>query len=290
MGIKVIADSGADLPKKLIEEFNIKVVPLFVNIDEEEYLDGVTINSMDLFNNMRNGAVYKTAQVSIKTFKELFVEYAKNKEKCIYIAFSSELSGTYQAAVMAKREVLDEYPDFDIDVIDTKAASFGCGLIINHAIKLINDGKNKSEVIEAINFYIEHIEHIFTVDNLEYLYRGGRVSRTTAFVGGLLNIKPILNVEDGKLVPLEKIRGRKKVIKRMVDIMEERGIELANQTIGISHGDDLESAEILKQQIEERFGCKNFVVTMIGAVIGAHAGPGTLALFFLNKEIPSQYR
>lgn len=290
MSIKVIADSGADLPKKLIEEFDIKVVPLFVNIDEEEYLDGVTIDSLELFNNMRNGAVYKTAQVSIKTFKELFIEYAKNNEKCIYIAFSSELSGTYQASVMAKREVLEEYPDFDIDVIDTKSASFGCGLIINYAVKLIKDGKNKTEVIEAIQFYIEHIEHIFTVDNLEYLYRGGRVSKTTAFVGGLLNIKPILNVEDGKLIPLEKVRGRKKVIKRMVDIMEERGLDLSNQTIGISHGDDLESAEILKHQIEERFGCKDFIITLIGAVIGAHAGPGTLALFFLNKEIPNNFK
>lgn len=287
MDIKIIADSGADLPKKFIEKFDIKVMPLFVNRDKEEYLDGETISSLDLFNNMRAGVVYKTAQVSIKTFKELFMEYAKNNVNCIYIAFSSELSGTYQAAVIAKREVLEEYPNFDIDVIDTKAASYGCGLIIKYAIDLVRDGKSKSEVIEAIHFYIDHIEHIFTVDNLEYLFRGGRVSRTTAFVGGLLNIKPILNVEDGKLVPLEKIRGRKKVIKRMVDIMEERGSDLASQTIGISHGDDLEFAENLKQEIEERFACKDFVITIIGAVIGAHAGPGTLALFFLNKKIPS---
>ena len=290
MSIQIIVDSGSDLPKEFVEKFNIKVVPLYVNIGEEEYLDGVTIEAVDLFNNMRKGSVYKTSQVSIKTFKEVFIQYAKENKECIFIGFSSELSGTYESAVIAKREVLEEYPDFDIDLIDTKAASYGCGLIINYAVKLVDKGKTKPEILEAIDFFKDHIEHIFTVDNLEYLYRGGRVSRTSAFVGGLLNIKPILNMEEGKLVPLEKVRGSKKVIKRMVEIMGERGQDLENQIIGISHGDDLETTEFLKEQIQERFGTKDFVITMIGAVIGAHAGPGTIALFFLNKEIPDKYK
>ncbi|HHT50650.1 MAG TPA: DegV family protein [Eubacteriaceae bacterium] len=290
MSIQIIVDSGSDLPKEFTEKNNIKVVPLYVNIGDEEYLDGITIDSLELFNNMRKGAVYKTSQVSIKTFKEVFTQYAKENKKCIYISFSSELSGTYQASVMARREVLEEYPDFDIDVIDTKAASYGCGLIIKHVVELVNKGKTKPEILEALQFFINHIEHIFTVDSLEYLFRGGRVSRSSAFVGGLLNIKPILNMEDGKLIPLEKVRGRKKVIKRMVDIMEERGEDLANQTIGITHGDDLETAELFKELIQERFGTKDFVITMIGAVIGAHAGPGTIAIFFFNKEIPDKYK
>lgn len=265
-------------------------MPLFVNIDDQEYLDGETIQSVDVFNNMRKGAVYKTAQVSIKTFRELFIEYAKKNKQCIYIAFSSGISGTYQAAVIAMREVLEEYPNFDINVIDTKAASYGCGLMIKYVVNLIKDGKSKEQVLEALDFYRQHMEHIFTVDDLEYLYRGGRVSHSAAFVGGILNIKPVLNVEDGKLVPLEKVRGTKKVFKRMLDIMGERGADLANQTIGICHADALESVEILKQQMEERFGCKDFVVTMIGSVIGAHTGPGTVGIFFLNKEIPGQFK
>ena len=144
--------------------------------------------------------------------------------------------------------------------------------------------------MEAIDFYSQHMEHIFTVDDLDYLYRGGRVTQTAAFVGGILNIKPVLNVEDGKLVPLEKVRGTKKVFKRMLDIIEERGSNLANQTIGICHADALESVEFLKQQMKERFGCKDFVVTMIGAVIGAHTGPGTVGIFFLNQEPPSSLK
>src|SRR5690554_6720683 len=185
-----------------------------VNLDNDEFLDGVTIDPLVLFENMRKGAIYKTAQVSIHTFKELFLEYAKKGEQCIYIAFSSGLSGTYQAAIMAQSDVLEEYPEFDVTIIDTKAASFGCGLIVYYANRMIQAGKSKEEVVQAIHFFSEHMEHVFTVDNLEYLYRGGRVSRTAAFVGGLLNIKPILDVEDGKLIPIEKIRGRKKVLKR----------------------------------------------------------------------------
>lgn len=290
MSIQIIADSGSDLPKDIVKEYDIEVIPLIVIRGEKEYLDGVTIDPKKLYDDMREGAVYKTAQVPFQTFKEVFTKYAKAKQSCIYIAFSSGLSGTYQAAELAKKEVLEEYPDFDLDIIDTKAASFGCGLMIYYAAQMVRSGRTKKQVVEAIKFYFQSMEHIFTVENLEYLFRGGRVSRTSAFVGGLLNIKPILNVEDGKLQPLEKIRGRKKVLKRIVDLMEERGVDLESQVIGISHSDDLETAENLKNQIEARFNCRDFVITEIGAVIGAHVGAGTLALFFLNKEIPENYK
>src|SRR5699024_186709 len=133
-------------------------------------------------------------------------------------------------------------------------------------------------------YHAKHMEHIFTVDDLEYLYRGGRVSRTAAFVGTLLKIKPILHVDDGKLVPLEKIRGSKKVLSRMLDIMEERGTDFKNQTIGISHGDDPETAQKLAEMIKEKFDVQKVLIEMVGAVIGAHSGPGTLAVFFLNDE------
>src|SRR5699024_5215057 len=165
-----------------------------------------TIDPKKLYDDMREGVIYKTAQVPFQAFKEVFVKYAKNNQPCIYIAFSSGLSGTYQAAELAKKEVLEEYPDFDFDIIDTKAASFGCGLIIYYAAQMIRDGKSKEQIVKAIHFYSKSMEHIFTVEDLEYLFRGGRVSRTSAVVGGLLHIKPILNINaaDGKLQPLEK--------------------------------------------------------------------------------------
>src|SRR5699024_10132952 len=154
-----------------------------------------------------------------------------------------------------------------------------------HAANMAADNKSMEEIKQYVADYAKHMEHIFTVDDLEYLYRGGRVSKTAAFVGSLLKIKPILHVEDGKLIPLEKIRGSKKVLSRMLSIMEERGIDLQHQTIGISHGDDLETAEKLADMIKEKFGVTDIIIEMVGAVIGAHSGPGTIALFFSNKSI-----
>ncbi|WP_069649845.1 DegV family protein [Caloranaerobacter ferrireducens] len=286
MTVRIITDSACDLPKNIIDEYNIRVIPILVYLENIEYLDGETLNPVDLYNNMRNGKVYKTAQIPPATFKEVFLEYANKNESVIYVAFSSGLSGTYQSALMAKNEVLEEYPDFDLEVIDTKCASVGFGLVVYKAAQMAKEGKSKEEIINAINFYSQHMEHVFTVDDLEYLYRGGRVSRTAAFVGSLLNIKPILDVEDGKLVPIEKVRGRKKVLKRMIEIMEERGVDLSNQVIGINHGDDLEGAKKLEDMIRERFGCKEFIVNIVGCAIGAHSGPGTLSVFFLNEKPP----
>ncbi len=284
MSIKIIADSAADLPPQIIEEYNIEILPLIVTIDDQEFRDGEDIKPLEIFNGMREGKVYKTAQIPIIYFQELFTKYAQEKQSCIYLAFSSELSGTYQAAVMARNQVLEDYPDADIDVVDTKCASLGAGLVVYKAIQLARAGKSNEEIIEKAIFTARHMEHIFTVDDLEYLYRGGRVSKTAAFVGGILNIKPILDVEDGKLIPIEKKKGRKKVLRRIIELMVERGVDLENQLIGISHGDDEEGAETLKEMITEKFGSHNFMINTIGAVIGAHAGPGTLAVFFLNEE------
>jgi DegV family protein with EDD domain len=148
---------------------------------------------------------------------------------------------------------------------------------------MAKEGKSYEEIIKSIKFNAQHMEHIFTVDDLEYLYRGGRVSKTAAFVGGVLNVKPILHVKDGKLIPIDKVRGRQKAMKRMIELVKERGVDLQNQLIGINHGDDLEGANKLKGMLEVEFGCKDFLVSCIGCAVGAHSGPGTLSVFFLNK-------
>ncbi|MGG2065503.1 DegV family protein [Bacillus sp. S14(2024)] len=284
MTIKIITDSAADLSKELLQTYDIEMIPLRVYDEQEnEFLDGVTLDPIDLLRNMREGKVYKTSLPSLETIQEVFTTYAKQDVTCIYLAFSSELSGTYQSSVLVGEEVKEAYPNFSLDIIDTKCASTGQGLVVLEAAKMAKDGATKEEILNRIAFMTKHMEHIFTVADLQYLVRGGRVSKVAGFIGGLLNIKPILNVEDGKLIPLEKIRGRKKVFQRIVDIMETRGKDLKNQTIGISHGDDLESVNILTEMITEKFGCKVFVVNSIGAAVGAHAGPGTLAIFFLNE-------
>ncbi|MED0857929.1 DegV family protein [Bacillus pseudomycoides] len=284
MSVKIITDSAADLPKELLQAYDIDLIPLRVYDEAEtEYLDGVTLDSVQLLQKMREGEVFKTSLPSLETFQEKFVTYAKQSTPCIYVAFSSELSGTYQSSVVIKEEVQETYADFDLEIIDTKCASLGQGLVVLEAAKMAKEGASKEEILKRIAFLTKHMEHIFTVADLQYLVRGGRLSKVAGFIGGLLNIKPILNVEEGKLVPLVKIRGRKKVLGRIVDIMEERGKDLKGQTVGITHGDDLETANALKALITEKFGCDVFIVNTIGAAIGAHTGPGVLTLFFLNE-------
>ncbi|OUA65766.1 DegV family protein [Bacillus thuringiensis] len=284
MGVKIITDSAADLPVELLQAYDIDLIPLRVYDEAEtEYLDGVTLESVTLLQKMREGAVYRTSLPSLETFQEKFVSYAKEGNPCIYLAFSSELSGTYQSSVVIKEEVKETYADLDLEIIDTKCASLGQGLVVLEAAKMAKDGASKEDILNRVAFLMNHMEHIFTVADLQYLVRGGRLSKVAGFIGGLLNIKPILNVEEGKLVPLEKVRGKKKVLSRIVDIMEERGKDLKGQTIGMTHGDDLETAEALKSLITERFGCEVFIVNTIGAAIGAHTGPGVITLFFLNE-------
>ena len=284
MGVKIITDSAADLPVELLQAYDIDLIPLRVYDEAEtEYLDGVTLESVTLLQKMREGAVYRTSLPSLETFQEKFVSYAKEGNPCIYLAFSSELSGTYQSSVLIKEEVKETYANLDLEIIDTKCASLGQGLVVLEAAKMAKDGASKEGILKRVAFLMNHMEHIFTVADLQYLVRGGRLSKVAGFIGGLLNIKPILTVEEGKLVPLEKVRGKKKVLGRIVDIMEERGKELKGQTIGITHGDDLETAEPLKALITERFGCEVFIVNTIGAAIGAHTGPGVITLFFLNE-------
>ncbi|PGB02350.1 DegV family protein [Bacillus toyonensis] len=284
MGVKIITDSAADLPVELLQAYDIDLIPLRVYDEAEtEYLDGVTLESVTLLQKMREGAVYRTSLPSLETFQEKFVSYAKEGNPCIYLAFSSELSGTYQSSIVIKEEVKETYADLDLEIIDTKCASLGQGLVVLEAAKMAKDGASKEDILKRVAFLMNHMEHIFTVADLQYLVRGGRLSKVAGFIGGLLNIKPILNVEEGKLVPLEKVRGKKKVLSRIVDIMEECGKDLKGQTIGMTHGDDLETAEALKSLITERFGCEVFIVNTIGAAIGAHTGPGVITLFFLNE-------
>lgn len=283
MSIKIIADSPCDLPWEIVNEHGIEVVPLTVLFNDEEFLDGQSLKSKELLAGMRAGNVYKTSQVSPKVFYDCFLQHAEKGEKCIYIAFSSALSGTYNSSLIAKEEVLTKYPDFELEIIDSKCASMGLGLVVYKAALMVEQGKNKEEIVNSTKFNAQHMEHIFTVDDLEYLYRGGRVSRSAAFIGGILNIKPILNVEDGKLIPIDKVRGRQKSFKRIIELIKERGTDLSNQIIGISHGDDIESVNKIRRMMEQEFGCSKFIVNNIGCAVGAHSGPGTLSIFFLNE-------
>lgn len=286
MPVKILADSACDLPKDFYTEYHVTLFPLKVHVEGQEYEDVRTIDPKTVYDAIRNGDVPKTSQVSPLLFEEVFTRMAENNENGIYIAFSSELSGTYQTSVMILDQVKEKYPNFNFTIVNTKCASLGYGLVVREAARLAEENISKEEVLKDVLFRSEHMEHLFTVEDLDYLAKGGRVSKASAFLGGLLNIKPILNVEDGKLVPIEKIRGKKKVYRRILDLMKERGADFKDQVVGISHADAYETALEVKAMFEEELHPKEVYITDIGAVIGAHTGPGTIAIFFLNK-LPS---
>lgn len=283
MQVKILADSACDLPKSFYEENNVTLLPLKVHLNGEEYEDVKNIDPKAVYDAIRNGSTPKTSQTSPLLFEEVFTQMAERNEDGIYIAFSSELSGTYSTAVMILDQVKEKYPNFNLTIVDTKCASLGIGLIVQEAAKLAQNNASKEEILKDVLFRSVHMEHLFTVEDLDYLARGGRVSKASAFLGGLLNIKPILNVEDGKLVPIEKIRGKKKVLRRIIEIINERGAHLGDQIIGISHADNEETAQEMKAMIVEEFHPKEVYISSIGSAIGAHTGAGTISIFFLNQ-------
>ncbi len=284
MPVKIITDSACDLPLEITKKYDIDVMPLLVYVDDVEYRDNIDIQPKEFYEKMRNGAETRTAQITSVDFEREFSKYLDYEGDILYIAFSSGLSGTYQTAEIIKNNLKDEHKNLKLHIIDSKCASLGFGLVVYFAAKLAKENKSIEEIIEKVNFYKEHMEHIFTVDDLEYLFKGGRVSRSSYAIGSMFNIKPILDVEDGKLIPIHKIRSRKKAIKKMLEIVGERGVNLENQIVAISHGDDIEKALYIKEELEKKYHPKEFVINNIGPVIGAHSGPGTLSIFFLNQK------
>ncbi len=284
--MKIFADSASDLPKSFYEQNNVKIIPLRVQMNGQEYDDVIGIEIQDIYNAIRQGDLLKTSQASPERFLEEFKALGQSGEEGIYIALSSQLSGTYSTAVMMAEQVKEQYPDLKLTIIDSKCASFGIGLLVKEAVHLREVGFHVDETVDKIRFMADHMEHLFTVEDLDYLAKGGRVSKASAFIGGLLSIKPLLDVEGGKLVPIEKFRGRKKVMKRMIELMKERGNSLSEQVIAITHSDDLETAEEMKALIIENFHPKAVEIHQIGSVIAAHTGIGTIAVFFLNNLLP----
>ncbi|ULT58117.1 DegV family protein [Neobacillus drentensis] len=282
MTVKILADSACDLPLNFYNENNVVLFPLKVQINDQDYEDVKTIDPKTVYDTIRSGVVPKTSQVSPLLFEEVFTEMAEKNEEGIYIAFSSELSGTYSTAVMILDQVKEKYPDFQLTIVDTKCASLGAGLVVMEAAKLSLQNATKEEILADVSKRCKHMEHIFTVEDLDYLAKGGRVSKASAFLGGLLNIKPILNMEEGKLVPIEKIRGQKKVFRRIIEIMKERGSRLDEQIIGISHADTEATALEVKEMIMNEFHPKEVYISSIGSAIGSHTGPGTISIFFLH--------
>ena len=285
MDFQIITDSCCDFPTPMYGQLGLTFVPLTVEFRGNTFDDKNDDTLKDMYQGLRTGEVAKTSAVNPSRWSQAMEKALAAGKDVLVLAFSSGLSTTYQSAVIAAEELKDAYPDRKIQVIDTLCASMGQGLLVWYACKKRDEGLSLNEVAQWVLDNRLHLCHWFTVDDLMYLKRGGRISAATALVGTMLQIKPLLHVDDeGHLINMTKTRGRKAAIDAMVKKAQELGAGYDNSTMFISHGDCLSDAEYLSRQLKEKCGVKDVVISYVGAVIGSHSGPGTLALFFLGSH------
>lgn len=292
MSFCIITDSASDIPESIIKEYQLYVMPTPVTIEGTDYFDGETIFPDQFYEIQASGKDIKTYHISQYMFQEHFRPFAQRSDEVLYICFSTGIAGTFNAANLAYDVIKEEYPDFKMTIIDSKCASVGYGLVVEHLLRMQRNGAPKELLIEAAQFFCEHMEHAVTVMELDYLFKGGRLTRTSFLAGSLLNIKPIIIVdENGSLKAVEKSRGWKKAQNRILDIVGEKGADLENQVIGACYGTDKNSFEYIKKELVDRYHVKGILEGRVGCAIGAHTGPGILGIVFLNatKEEYQKY-
>lgn len=280
----IVTDSCCDLTAEMAQKLDLTVIPLCVEIEGKvyyNYLDEREITFKDFYDKLRTKCPTKTSSINVSQFEEAMAPILASGKDILYIGFSSGLSGTYNTSLIAIEELSARYPDRKIYAVDTLAASQGQGMICYYAYL----EKQKGKTIEEVRDFVENNRlkmcMWFTIDDLMFLKRGGRISATTAVLGSMLSIKPVLHVDDeGHLISMSKARGRKASIRAIVDEAAQRGIDIENQVLFITHGDCLEDAQYLAELVRERLHVKEIHINHVGPVIGSHSGPGTLALFF----------
>lgn len=282
----IFTDSACDLSRSLLGEWGIPFESLTYKFENSDkiYIND-EIPAKEFYDKMREGGVAKTAAVNPDTFKLTFEKVLAEGKDILYIGFSSGLSTTFNSGRIALNDLKEAYPDRKLIAVDTLAASAGMGLLVFLALQKKNDGATIEENAEYIESIKLNLCHWFTVDDLVYLKRGGRVSPAAAFFGNMIGIKPVLHVDnEGHLVPVSKVRGRKTSITAMADQYGELALDKENGVVYISHGDCEDDAKFLADLLATRYSAKVSIITDVGPVIGAHSGPGTLALFFLGSK------
>lgn len=291
MDFEIVTDSSCNLPEEMIDGFGLHILSLTFMTDGDEtiyqsYRKGQHTDLAQFYAMMREGKVFKTSLPNLGESEALIRGLLEAGRDVLYIGFSNALSGTFEATSLLCKQLAAEFPERKIYAVDTLGASLGEGLLVWYAVQQAREGKSIDEVRTWLEDHKLNLAHWFTVDDLMFLFRGGRVSRTSAWAGTMLNIKPVMHMDnEGRLIPLEKVRGRKKSLNALVDHMEQSALEpIGEQAVFITHGDCLEDAEYVADQVKSRFGVSNVVINYVDPVIGAHSGPGTVALFFLAKE------
>ncbi|MCD7836445.1 MAG: DegV family protein [Lachnospiraceae bacterium] len=284
MAFCIITDSASDIPDSIKKEYNLYVIPTPVTIEGIDYFDGESVFPDEFYTIQSEGRDIKTYHISQFMFEQSFRPYAERGDEVLYICFSTGIAGTFQAANLAYNVIKEDYPDFKMTIIDSKCASMGFGLVVERLLRMQKNAAPNELIIEAARFFCEHMEHVVTVSELDYLFKGGRLSRTSFLAGSVLDIKPIIIVdENGSLKAVEKVRGRKKSLKRMIDMVGEKGKNLENQIIGACYGTDKEAFDYITGQLQERYNVKGIIRGRVGCAIGAHTGPSILGIVFLNE-------
>ena len=283
-----MTDSSADLTAELVAELGVEVIPLSFTMEDKTYYnfpDNRDIDPADFYNRLRNGAMATTSAVNVATYTDTIEPMLKEGKDVLVLAFSSGLSATCRSAQIAAEELMEQYPDRKVYVVDTLCASLGQGLLVWYAANLKKEGKTIEEVRDWTEEHKLNLCHWFTVDDLHFLKRGGRISAATAVLGTMLSIKPVMHVDnEGHLIKVGTARGRNASLKALVDHMAQTAQEPGKQVVFISHGDCLADAQKVADDVKSRFGVETVIINYVGPVIGAHSGPGTVALFFMGSE------
>lgn len=284
--LRIITDSASDLPNDYIRQHNLHVIPTPVVIDDVDYFDGETIQTEEFYHILDDiKRDVKTYHINPAMFTEAFLPYAKTGDSIIYLCFSTGIAGTYNAANIAKSNILEDYPDFDLTIIDSKCASAGFGLLVTKLVTMLEKNASKEEIIEAADYFISHIRHVFTVQTLAYLIKGGRLTKFKGTLAETLDMKPVLIVnEEGALAVIKTVRGRKKSLRYLIDYAKENAYQIENQTIALCHGEDTESLSFVNELVQETFHPKNTIVSVVGCAIGAHTGRGLVGFCFFDAD------
>lgn len=285
MSFQIITDTCCDFPTPMYAQLDLVCVPLVVNFRGQTTEDKNDDSLKILYSALRSGEVSTTSAVNPECWKQAVEGSLREGKDVLVLVFSSGLSTTYQSACIAAQDLQESYPDRKIVVIDTLSASMGQGLLVWYACKHRDAGESLEQVAAWVEENKLHLCHWFTVDDLMYLKRGGRISAATAVVGSMLQIKPVLHMDDeGHLINMAKARGRRASLDAIAKKIRELGEGYDNSTVFISHGDCLEDAKYLERQFKEKYGVKDVIISYVGPVIGSHSGPGTMAVFFLGKH------
>lgn len=293
MNIRIVADSACDLPKNLVEEMNIDIMPVPITDGTTNYKDGIDITPDVMYKNMKEGIIYKTSQIPLADYIEKYTYYAENNIPMLSVVMSSGISSSSETSQMAINVVKELYPNAPIYSVDSKCCSLGHGFAAYMLAKSANSGHNIDTLLELLNFIQNNMVSTASLDDLKYVARGGRLPNVVAMIANTLNIKPFLNADDGSLHLSDRVRGVKKMYKKYIEILKDRveTTDLKNSQIWLEKSDDEEMMLTLRDVIKEDLGLTddNFVLGTIGPIIGAHIGPGSMCMFFMKNPIPDIY-